>query len=152
MGNAIKPGIKGILTGGIAGAILHKAVADMVKTKIFVSFDFDNDRVLKEFIIGQSKLKDSPFEIVDLSLKEAVAEKDWPDKARRAISRSEMVIVLVGEKTYKAQGVLKEVKMARDLDKKIIQMIGYKTGDYTRVPDAGALYRWNWENLKKLLS
>ena len=28
------------------------------KKKVFVSFDFDNDKVLKDFIIGQSRLAD----------------------------------------------------------------------------------------------
>ncbi len=27
--------------------------------KVFVSFDFDNDRALKEFIVAQAKLPDS---------------------------------------------------------------------------------------------
>lgn len=124
----------------------------MAKKPVFVSFDFDNDKVLKEFVIGQSKLPDSPFDVVDHSLKEAAPEKDWADKARRAIKRSEIVIVMVGPKTYKASGVLKEVSMARQENKKIVQIIGYKDGDYTPVPDAGRLYAWNWDNLKKLLS
>lgn len=34
----------------------------MAKKKVFVSFDFDNDKTLKDFIIGQAKLADSPFE------------------------------------------------------------------------------------------
>lgn len=123
----------------------------MAKKKVFVSFDFDNDKVLKNFIIGQSKLPDSPFEVIDHSLKEAAPEKEWEEKARRAIKRSEIVIVMVGPSTYQASGVLKEVRMAREENKKIIQIIGYKDGNYTPVPNAGRLYRWNWENLKKLL-
>ena len=47
----------------------------MAKKKVFVSFDFDNDKVLKEFIIGQSKLSDSPFEVSDHSLKEEKPER-----------------------------------------------------------------------------
>jgi len=124
----------------------------MAKKPAFVSFDFDNDQVLKEFIIGQSKLPDSPFEVIDQSLKEAAPEKDWADKARRAIKRSEIVIVMVGPKTYKAPGVLKEVAMAREEEITIVQVIGYKDGNYTAVPDAGRLYAWNWQNLKKLFS
>lgn len=38
----------------------------MAKKKVFVSFDFDNDKTLKDFIIGQAKLEDSPFEVSDL--------------------------------------------------------------------------------------
>jgi hypothetical protein len=124
----------------------------MAKKPAFISFDFDNDKVLKEFIIGQSKHDDSPFEVIDQSLKEAAPEKDWVEKARRAIKRSEIVIVMVGEKTHKASGVLKEVAIAREEEKKIVQIIGYKDGDYTAVPNAGRLYSWNWENLKKLLA
>ena len=121
------------------------------KKKVFVSFDFDNDEILKTFIIGQSKLPDSPFEISDVSLKEAAPEKDWEDKAKAKIKIADIVIVMVGPKTHKASGVLKEVKMANELKKTIIQLIGYKDGDYTRVEGAGTLYKWNWENLKKLL-
>lgn len=124
----------------------------MPKNPAFISFDFDSDRVLKEFIIGQSKLDDSPFEVIDHSLKEAAPEKDWVEKARRAIKRSEIVIVIVGENTHKAPGVLKEVAIAREEEKKIVQIIGYKDGNYTAVPNAGRLYSWNWENLKKLLA
>ena len=124
----------------------------MAKKKVFVSFDFDNDKALKDFIIGQAKLDDSPFEVVDFSLKEAAPEKTWLDKARAAISRSEVVIVMLGSKTRTAPGVLKEVKIANELKKPKFQIIGYKDGSETwAVPDAGRVYRWNWDNLKNLL-
>jgi hypothetical protein len=120
--------------------------------KVFVSFDFDNDRTLKEFIIGQSRLPDSPFTVIDTSLKEAAPLATWEAKARLAIQRSDLVVVMVGPKTHRAPGVLKEVRMAREARIPIVQVIGYKDGDYTPVPDAGRLYRWNWDNLKKLLA
>jgi len=124
----------------------------MAKKKVFISFDFDNDKVLKEFIVEQAKRKDSPFEISDLSLKEAAPEKDWLEKAHRAIARSEVFIVMLGPHTKNASGVLKEVKIANDLEKRRFQIIGYSKGGVEwRVPDAGRVYEWNWENLKKLL-
>ncbi|MBU4287907.1 MAG: TIR domain-containing protein [Proteobacteria bacterium] len=123
----------------------------MAKKKVFISFDFDNDKKLKVFIVGQSRLPDSPFEIIDTSLKEAAPMKTWEDKARAAIKRSDIVLVMVGPQTYRAPGVLKEVGMARQEMKPIVQVIGYKDGDYTPVPNAGRLYRWNWDNLKKLI-
>jgi len=109
-------------------------------------------QVLKDFIITQAKRTDSPFQIIDHSLKEAAPERSWEQKAHSAIARSEIVIVMVGRNTHRAQGVLKEVKMARNLGKRIVQVIGYKDGNYTKVPNAGRLYKWNWENLKNLLS
>lgn len=123
----------------------------MRKKRVFVSFDFDNDRALKAFIIGQSRLPDSPFEVIDHSLKEAAPEANWQLKAEAAIQRSEIVVVMVGPSAHRASGVLKEVAMARRNAKPIVQVIGYKDGNYTPVPHAGRLYRWNWENLKKLL-
>ena len=122
------------------------------KARVFVSFDFDNDKILKDFIIGQSRSESSPFDVVDCSLKEAAPETTWQDKARRAISGADLVVVMVGPKTHIAPGVLKEVKIARELNVPIYQVIGYKDGDYIPVEGAGRLYRWNWENLTKLFS
>ena len=125
----------------------------MAKKKVFISFDFDNDRILKDFIIGQAKLQDSPFEVIDHSLKEAAPEKDWLDKATTAIKRSDAFIIMLGAKTKTAPGVLKELRVANELKKPKFQIIGYKDGsaDWT-VPDGGRTYNWNWENLKTLLA
>lgn len=152
-GNVILPGLGGILAGGGAGYFIStSSTEDPMKKRVFISFDFDNDRTLKEFIIAQSKNADSPFEVIDHSLREAAPERDWKTKARAAISRSEIVLVMVGPKTHRAAGVLAEVQMARDLGKRIVQVIGYRDGNYTAVPNAGRLYRWNWPNLKMILS
>ncbi len=123
----------------------------MSKTNVFVSFDFDNDKPLKEFIIGQSKNSDSPFEVADWSMKEAAPQRNWEEEAESRIKRSNLVVVMVGPKTHRAPGVLKEVEMARRNNIRIVQVIGYKDGNYTAVPNAGRLYSWNWDNLKKLL-
>ena len=124
----------------------------MTKKRVFVSFDFDNDKSLKDFIIGQSRLPDSPFEVIDTSMKEAAPERDWLDRAETKIKGSDMVLVMVGPQTQKAPGVLKEISLARKWNIPIVQVIGYKDGNYTPVPDAGRLYSWNWDNLKKILS
>lgn len=143
--------------GGLIGGALGYAVPDLwreeEKTCAFTSFDYDNDRALRDFLIGQSRHSDSPFEVVDNSLKEAAPERDWIDKARTAIGRSDVVIVLLGPKTRYARGVLKEVKIANQLGKRMFQLIGYPRGSSIwAVEGAGRVYRWSWENLKKLLA
>ena len=122
----------------------------MAKKKVFISFDFDNDLDLKNLLVGQSKLADSPFEIADYSLKEAAPEKDWEEKALAKIKRSEIVVVIAGPETHSASGVKKEVKMANDNNIKVVQ-IKPNGSTKKRVEYAGVLYNWNWENLKKLL-
>lgn len=124
----------------------------MAKKKVFVSFDFDNDKILKDFIVGQARLPDSAFEIIDTSLKEAQPLKEWEDKARDAIRRSDLVVVMVGNSTWYAPGVLKEVQMAQQEQKPIVQIIGYRDANPTPVIGAGQLIKWNWENLKRLFA
>ena len=125
----------------------------MAKKKVFVSFDFDNDKVLKEFLIGQAKLEDSPFEVADHSLKEAAPERKWLEKATAAIRRADVFIIMLGKKTKTASGVLKEVKVANKLNKSKFQIIGYTEGSADwAVPNGGRTYRWDWKNLKKLLA
>jgi len=124
----------------------------MAKKRVFISFEFDNDKVLKDFIVGLSKRPDSPFEISDFSMKEAAPQPNWAIEARSRIKRCARVIVMVGPQTHRAPGVLKEVEIARQAGIPVVQIIGYRDGDYRAVSDAGQLYRWNWENLKKLLA
>ena len=125
----------------------------MAKKRVFVSFDFDNDKALKDFIIGQSRLPDSPFEVIDHSLKEAQPERDWERKAHAAIARSEVFIVMLGPYTKSASGVRKEVVMAQELGKSRFQIIGYQNGSRNwAVEGGGRTYDWNWNNLKNLLS
>lgn len=121
------------------------------RKKVFISFDFENDKFLKDSLIGQSKLEHSPFEVHDYSLKEASKENEWVEKARKKIEQVDLVIVMLGPSTHKAPGVLKEIAIAQSLKKKIIQLIGYKDSNYKRIKGAGYLYHWNWENLKKVL-
>ena len=123
----------------------------MSKKRVFVSFDFDNNLSLKNLLVGQSKLPDSPFEIYDWSLKEASPEKDWEDKALEKIKRSDIVVVITGTYTYRASGVKKEIKMARQESIEIVQIKPQGTNP-ERVQDAGVLYDWTWENLNTLLS
>lgn len=153
VGNTVLPGIGGALLGGAAGAIARRLYKEgsMKKKRVFVSFDFDHDRALKAFILGQAKLNDSPFEVIDHSLNEAAPEHNWEAKARAAIKRSDIVLVMVGQYTHRAHGVLKEVAMARDADVPIVQIIGYRDGKYIPVENAGRLYAWSWDNLKRLL-
>ena len=125
----------------------------MAKTKVFVSFDFDHDRALEKLILGQARLPQSPFEVTDHSLKEATRQSLWEAKARTAISRADVCIVILGPRTKRAPGVRKEIAMALELGKPRFQLIGYPAG--TRewaVPGGGRTYRWTWANLERLLA
>ena len=54
-------------------AIIEQAVGRedrMAKARVFTSFDFDHDENLRNLLVGQAKLPDSPFELADWSVKE----------------------------------------------------------------------------------
>ena len=125
----------------------------MEKARVFISFDFDNDKFLKEALVGQAKNEDSPFEIADWSLQEAAPEEDWEEDAKEKIKRSDILCVIAGKKTYKTPGVLKEIAIADELisdgyDIKKFQLIGHKDEECPHVDGAGRRIAWTWENLK----
>lgn len=68
----------------------------MGKKRIFMSFDYDNYSDLKILLVGQSKHSDSPFEILDWSVKEHLAG-DWKEKVRKRIRAVDVVCILCGE-------------------------------------------------------
>jgi len=123
----------------------------MAKKRVFISFDFDNNQNLKNLLVGQAKNPDSPFEILDWSLKESAPQWDWENKAEAKIKNVDIVVVITGTNTYRASGVLKEIALARKHNKKVVQIKPQETNPY-RVVDAGVLYDWTWDNLKLLLS
>ena len=125
----------------------------MAKVPVFISFDYDHDATLKEFVVGQAKLDDSPFEITDHSIK--VASPDWKVKARTAIRRADQVIVICGLHTDTATGVNEEIRIARDEATPYFLLAGYKDGGNkkpTAALDGDKMYKWTWDNLKTLIA
>src|SRR3989304_6156206 len=122
------------------------------KPRVFISFDFDHDEDLKNLLVGQSKNEDSPFEIADWSIKEA--SPDWKDKARERVKRSDVVAVMCGEHTDTAIGVSEEIRIARD-EKKDYFLLWGRADKTCKKPkaayDSDKVYRWTWDNLKKLV-
>jgi hypothetical protein len=122
------------------------------KKKVFISFDFDNDSTLRDFLVGQSKNLDSPFEIEDWSVKIPWNQSEWKEKCLTKIKKTDVVIVIVGEKTYSATGVKEEIKMAKEAGKKVYGIKGYSNKNCTRPDGLDGYYNWTWDNLKNILS
>lgn len=123
------------------------------KTKVFVSFDFDHDEDLKHLFIGQSKHDDTPFEISDLSVKQALLG-DWKAKVRQKIVNAQQVAVICGEYTHTATGVNAEIQIARELGKPYFLLWGRNGKTCTKPTVATAedkIYEWTWENVGLLL-
>lgn len=122
------------------------------KIRVFVSFDYDHDFFVAKAMAQQLADPRSPFEVENWSMKEAAPTKTWAADARRRINRSDVVLVAVGPQTWRAQGVLEEVRLARQLRVPIRQVIAYKGSTPRPVPDAGRRYVWTWDNLLNILN
>ena len=124
----------------------------MPKARLFVSFDYDNDETLKTFLIGQSKHADTPFDVIDASVREHLTG-DWEEKVKGRINRADVVCVLCGTRTHTAKGVSIELAIAKRLGKPYFLLKGYRDAECTR-PHGGEnekMYNWTWENLKTLI-
>lgn len=151
LGNAMLPGAGAILGGGLAWSADHARLSTRRKRRVFLSFDYEHDRKMKTMFAGQCANPEVPFEIVDCSLQEAAPEDDWIAHATEAIAASELVVVLVGRYTWRARGVLAEVRVARALGVPTAQVWAYKNQRGSLVKGAGRAYPWRWDKLSQLL-
>lgn len=122
------------------------------KKKVFISFDYDNDAFLRDSLVGQSKLADSPFEIEDWSVKEPWNERDWKEKCLTKIKRTDLVIVMVGPKTNQCTGVKAEIIMAKEAGVPVVGIQGYKDKTCPRPEGLEGYYNWTWDNIKNLVA
>jgi hypothetical protein len=105
--------------------------------------------------LGEQLRRSPRFQIENWSMKEAAPQRLWKAEARTRISRSDVLLVVVGRQTYRAPGVLAEVAMARNVlpPVPIRQIVGYRLlVAPRRVPNAGRLYRWGHDRLVDVLA
>lgn len=125
----------------------------MAKKRTFVSFDYDHDARIKDLLVGQAKNDDSPFEIIDMSIKETI-KSDWKTKARTRIKGCDVVIVLCGEHTNTADGVSAELEIAQEEGISYFLLNGYSDKTCIKPKSAKSsdkIYKWTWDNLKALI-
>lgn len=125
----------------------------MAKKKVFISFDYDHDDDLKVMLVGQAKHPDSPFELADWSIKEAI-DNNWKVHARKRIKAVDVVAVICGTHTHTATGVSAEVTIAQEEKVRYFLLHG-RAGKVVHKPTAAkatdAIFEWSWPNLKKLV-
>lgn len=126
----------------------------MAKKRAFISFDYDHDLDLKNLLVGQAKNPDTPFDIVDLSIKEAIS-KEWKEKARTRIKGCDVVIIMCGEYTNTAAGVAAELSITQEENVPYFLLWG-RSGKTCVKPttalSSDKIYEWTWDNLKRLIN
>lgn len=124
------------------------------KKRAFISFDYDNDEKAKIMLAGQAKFPDSPFDFKDNSVRDHLTG-DWEEKVKRRMDNVDVVIVLCGAKTHTAKGVAAELTIAKAKSKPYFLLAAYSDKTCTKPTSASSadkLYKWTWDNLKKLIN
>src|SRR5665647_650955 len=96
----------------------------MANKVIFIAFAIEDVKI-RDMIKGQSLHSKSPFEYVDMSVKEAYDE-EWKKKVRTRILRSDGVLVVVSKNSLNSNGQKWEIQCAKDEKKKIRGIWAYK--------------------------
>jgi len=111
--------------------------------RIFVAFAKEDERQ-RDFLKGQSLSTVSPFEYIDMSVKNPY-DGGWKDQVRTRIRGSDGVIALISKNTPNADGELWEIRCAIEERKPLIGIWAY-SDDRTR-PSAMSgqqLVEWTW--------
>ena len=117
----------------------------MATLNIFVSFEFDKDKDLQKNFLRQAK-QETNHRIRDCSLHESYPDEYWKGKAREAIRRCDAVVVLIGEDTHEAPGIIVETDMARSFGKPIIQ-VRPQGRPYNGLTRLGDPIPWRWSRI-----
>ncbi|MDX9913892.1 MAG: TIR domain-containing protein [Candidatus Moranbacteria bacterium] len=117
------------------------------KKVIFVAFAVE-DKNQRDFLKGQSLSTDSPFEYVDMSVKEPY-DKDWKEHVRTRIRRSDGIIALVSKNSLASSGQKWEIECARAEKKKVLGIWAYKD-DRTNLVGVNTVV-WTWPAIEKFI-
>ena len=117
------------------------------KKIIFVAFAIEDVRQ-RDLLKGQSLLTKSPFEYVDMSVKEAY-DSGWKDRVRTRIKRSDGVIVLVSKDSLTSTGQKWEIQCSREEGKRILAIWAYKD-DRTKL-EGVSINEWSWDGIRDFI-
>ena len=120
----------------------------------FISFDADHDESLKNALNGQAKNPNSPFSIVNWSIREPF-DNNWQARVRARMKHASVMAVICGQHTDKATGVSVEIRIAREENIPYFLLKGYPDKQCVKPTAASAsdkIYAWTWDNLVKLIN
>lgn len=117
------------------------------KKVIFVAFAIE-DEAQRNLLKGQSLHTDSPFEYIDMSVKEAY-EEEWKKKVRTRIKRSDGVIALISKNSLTSSGQKWEIACAKEEGVPILAMWAYST-DRTAITGL-TIKPWSWTTISDFI-
>lgn len=123
------------------------------RKRVFISFAIE-DRQYRNHLVDQAKKSHSPFELIDMSVKQPWSPDEWKKRCRTKIRGCDCMIVLLSRDTKNASGVKWEVKCAREARIPIRVMYVKKNDKPALPPELRGIktMEWSWDNLSAFLS
>lgn len=118
------------------------------KKTVFIAFAIEDERQ-RDFLKGQSLNTNSPFEYIDMSVKEAY-DSDWKTKVRTRIRRSDGVIALISKNSLSSSGQKWEIECAKAEGKKVLGIWAYKD-DRTNIAGVRTVV-WTWKSIEDFIN
>jgi len=122
------------------------------KNRIFISFAIE-DKTLRDLLVGQARNEKSPFEFVDMSVKQPW-DSAWKTNCRTKIRGCDGMLIIVTKNTKKAEGQLWEIKCAKEEEIPRHGIWGYSEDRPATLPselDGVRIVNWTWDNIKNWL-
>lgn len=114
---------------------------------LFIAFAIEDVRQ-RDFLKGQSLHPRTPFEFIDMSVKEPYSS-EWKARVRTRIRRSNGVIVLVSKESLISSGQKWEIECAREEKKRILGIWAY-INDRTNIVGVNTLV-WSDNNISNFI-
>ena len=114
---------------------------------VFVAFAIEDEKQ-RDLLKGQSLHPRKPFKFIDMSVKEKY-EKDWKDRVRTRIKRSDGVIALISKNSKTSTGQQWEIDCAKE-EKKPVRGIWAYSEDRTKLEGVNTVV-WNDKNISDFI-
>ena len=119
--------------------------------RIFISFAVE-DSFYRDGLVNQAKDERSPFEFIDMSVKEPWDDK-WKTRCRTKIKGCDGTIALLSKKTWNADGARWEMQCSIEEDIPIIGVHIHKDDKGAVPPELAGkkIIEWTWPGIKSFL-
>jgi hypothetical protein len=120
------------------------------KKIVFIAFAIE-DKTQRDFLVGQSLNTKTPFEFVDMSVKEPY-DKEWKERVRTRIRRSDGVIALISKSTLASSGEKWEINCAIEEKKPLLGIWVYKNDrTFTAEMSGQKIVEWTWDAIESFI-
>jgi len=123
----------------------------MSNKRIFISFAVE-DKILRDFLVGQARNDNSSFEFVDMSVKQPW-DSSWKTNCKTRIKGCDGLLAIITNYSLSAIGQLWEINCAKEEGIPVRGVWGHQNEQpAVKVMEGTRIVYWTWDNIKDWLN